>query len=43
MGTSVEMIEKHYSHVLTKDRIMLIKESVNKKRSDTTSTENYPW
>jgi integrase len=43
MGTSVEMIEKHYSHVLTKDRIKLIKESVNKKRSDTTSTENYPW
>ena len=43
MGTSVEMIEKHYSHVLTKDRIKLIKESVNKKRSNTTSTENYPW
>ena len=43
MGTSVEMIEKHYSHVLTKDRIKLIKESMNKKRSDTTSTENYPW
>ena len=43
MGTSVEMIEKHYSHVLTKDRIKLIKESVNKKRSDTTSTKNYPW
>ena len=43
MGTSVEMIEKHYSHVLTKDRIKLIKESMNKKRSNTTSTENYPW
>ena len=43
MGTSVEMIEKYYSHVMTKDTISLIKRSTNQKRSDTKSTGDYPW
>ena len=43
MGTSVEMIEKYYSHVMTKDTISLIKKSTNQKRSDTKSIGDYPW
>jgi integrase len=31
MGTSVEMIEKYYSHAMTKDTISLIKKSTNQK------------
>ena len=43
MGTSVEMIEKYYGHILTLDVIDSITKSTNQTSSETTSTKKYPF
>ena len=43
MGTSVEMIEKFYGHILTKDVIDSVQKSVNQKSSNIKPKTDYPF
>jgi len=43
MGTSVEMIEKHYGHILTKDIIASIRKTTNQKSSNIQTENSYPF
>tara|TARA_B100001093_G_scaffold519458_1_gene608579 strand:+ start:25 stop:1245 length:1221 start_codon:yes stop_codon:yes gene_type:complete len=43
MGTSVEMIEKYYGHILTKDVIDSVRKSSNQTFSDTQTENKYPF
>ena len=43
MGTSVEMIEKFYGHILTKDVIDGVRKSSNQKSMNKDTEEKYPF
>lgn len=43
MGTSVEMIEKFYGHILTKDVIDSVRKSSNQKTPNKKTDEKYPF
>ena len=43
MGTSVEMIEKFYGHIMTRDVMDTIKQSTNQRHSDEVETMSYPF
>lgn len=43
MGTSVEMIEKFYGHIMTKDVMDTIKQSTNQRSFDDGDQVSYPF
>ena len=43
MGTSVEMIEKFYGHIMTKDVMDTIKQSTNQRSFDDGDQISYPF
>ena len=43
MGTSVEMIEKFYGHIMTRDVMDVIKQSTNQQHSDDGDNVSYPF
>lgn len=43
MGTSVEMIEKFYGHILTKDVIDSVRKSSNQKTMNKDTEGKYPF
>jgi len=43
MGTSVEMIEKFYGHILTRDVMDTIKQSTNQRHNDEVERMSYPF
>ena len=43
MGTSVEMIEKFYGHIMTRDVMDTIKQSTNQRHNDEVERMSYPF